>query len=66
MDDDPLETVKELNEMFPLQFGNGDLRGLGNFILNLLRAPGDPETDAENIAIAMMRSMDETGVIRER
>ncbi len=65
MDDDPLETVKELNEMFPLQFGSGDLRGLGNFILNLLQNPGDPEADAENIAIAMMRSMHEMRINME-
>ena len=57
MEENPLEEIGVLNRLFPFRFGSGDLVGLGNFILNLTRSPGDPETDAENIAIAILVSL---------
>lgn len=57
--DDDLDAVKELDALFPTRYGSGDLVGLGQFILNLTRHPGDPETDAENIAIAVLGALNE-------
>ena len=52
-----MEALQELDQMFPIRYGSGELVGLGQFILNLTQNPGDPETDAENIAIAVLAAM---------
>jgi hypothetical protein len=50
-----MEALQELDRMFPVRYGSDELVGLGQFILNLTENPGDdPETDAENIAIAVL------------
>ena len=56
MDDEPT-AIETLDQRFPIRYGSGDLVGLGQFILNLLENPGDPETDAENIAIAVLAAI---------
>lgn len=52
--------LAKLNRLFPTKFGSGDLVGLGQFILNLLLYPGDPEIDAENIASAVLAAIQES------
>jgi hypothetical protein len=49
--------IAALDRLYPTKYGSGDLVGLGQFILNLTENPGDPETDAENIAIAVLVAM---------
>jgi hypothetical protein len=57
MSDEQMESLQELDRMFPVRYGSGDLVGLGQFILNLTQNPSDPETDAENIAIAVLLAL---------
>lgn len=48
------EKLDLLDRLFPVKYCEG-LTGLGSFILNLIEHPGDdPETDAENTAIAIV------------
>lgn len=54
MNENEKTAIAALDRLFPTQYGSGNLTGLGQFILNLTHNPGDnPDTDAENIAIAV-------------
>ena len=54
--------IQVLDRRFPIRYGTGDLIGLGQFILNLVQHPSDdPETDAENIAIAVVGAITVVG-----
>ena len=46
--------IETLDRIYPVRYGSANLVGLGSFILNITQNPGDPETDAENIAIAVL------------
>ena len=51
-----LTAIQTLDNMFPDRIDT--VVGLGSFILNILEcASDDPEYDAENIAIAILRSL---------
>ena len=50
--------IAELDRRFPVKYGSGDLVGLGQFIVNIMLAPSDGETDAENIALAVIAAFD--------
>ena len=65
-DEDELEAVHELDRRFPIKYGCGDLVGLGQFILNTTENPGDPETDAENIAISVIVAFKRTSDVGKR
>lgn len=51
--------IQQLDRLYPTRYGSGDLIGLGQFILNIVENPGDPETDAENIALAILTALDD-------